>query len=239
MGDQNYAIRNTQYAIRNTSSHFTMSYTDSTYTPLLDRLDSGESLLWSGQPNARSYMFRGIWFTLPFSILWFGFAIVWESSVITAGAPIFFWLWGIPFLLVGFYMTIGRYLVTARDAGRTFYAVTNHRILIQSGLFNRQFVSIDLLTLPYLQLTEQSNGRGTITFAPGGPMQSMMGGGAWFGGMVVGGGWSSRGNAQPPAFVAVDRAAEVYRIIEAARRKGQDQQTPAETRPLSGSGYSF
>ena len=215
-----------------------MSYSDSTYTPLLDRLDSGESLLWNGQPNPRAYMFRGVWFLLPFSIMWFGFAIFWESSVIMSGAPLFFWLWGIPFLLVGFYMTIGRYWVAAREAARTFYGVTNRRILIQSGAFNRQFISIDLLTLPYLQLNEQGNGRGTITFAPGGPMQNFAGG-AWFGGMVAAGAWSSRGNAQPPAFVAVDRAAEVYRIIEAARRQGQEQQAPAETRPLSGSGYSF
>ena len=214
-----------------------MTETD-TYTPLLDRLEPGERLLWSGQPHARSYMFRGGWFLLPFSILWFGFAIFWESAVILSGAPILFWLWGIPFLLVGVYMTVGRFWIAARAAARTFYGVTNRRILIELGAFNRQFVSIDLLTLPYLQLNEQSSGRGTITFAPGGPLQNFAGG-AWFGGMVAGGVWSSRGNAQPPAFVAIDRATEVYRIIETARRQGQEQQPPAETRPLSGSGYSF
>jgi hypothetical protein len=214
-----------------------MTNTDA-YNPLFDRLEPDETLLWSGQPNAHVYMFRGAWFLIPFGIMWFGLAIIWESGVILAEAPLPLWLWGIPFLLVGFYLTIGRYLGAAWEAGRTFYAVTSRRILIQSGAFNRQFVSIDLLTLPYLHLTEQGNGRGTLTFAPGGPMQNFAGG-AWLGGVVIGGVWSSRGNVQPPAFVAIDRAAEVYRIIEHAQREVQQARPPAETRPLRGSSYSF
>jgi hypothetical protein len=89
-----------------------------------------------------------------------------------------------------------------------------------------------------VQLNEQGNGRGTITYAPGGPLQNFAGG-AWFGGMVAGGVWTSRGNAQPPAFSAIDRATEVYRIIEQVRRDAQQERAPAETRPLSSSGYSF
>jgi hypothetical protein len=211
---------------------------ESPYTPLRDRLEPGERLLWNGQPNPRMYMFRGGWLLLPFSILWFGFAIFWEATVILSGAPILFWLWGVPFLLIGFYMTVGRFWMAAREAARTFYGVTNRRILIESGVFNRQFVSIDLFTLPYLQLTEQGNGRGTVTFAPGGPLPTVAGG-AWVGGLIVGGVWTSRGTAQPPAFIAIDHAAEVYRIIEQARREAQQARPPAETRPLRGSGYSF
>lgn len=211
---------------------------ESPYTPLIDRLEPGESLLWSGRPNGRVYMFRGGWFLIPFAIMWFALAIIWESSVILSGAPILFWLWGVPFLLIGFYMTVGRYWMAAREAARTFYGVTNRRILIESGVFNRQFVSIDLFTLPYLQLTEQGNGRGTVSFAPGGLLPTVAGG-AWFGGLIMGGIWTSRGNTQPPAFIAIDRAAEVYRIIETARRETQQERPPAETRPLRGSGYSF
>ncbi len=215
-----------------------MSYPDSTYTPLLDRLEPGEELLWSGQPNRRAYVLRGAWVLLPFSIMWFGFAIFWEGSAIFTGAPIFFWIWGVPFVLIGFYLTIGRYLIAAREAASTCYGVTTRRILIQSGLFRPQVVSIDLATLPYLQLTEQSTERGTITFAPVSQGPNVAGG-AWLGGVIAVGTWSSRSTTQPPAFVMIDHAAEVYRIIETARRQGQQQQPPAETRPLSGSGYSF
>src|SRR6185436_15981596 len=34
-----------------------------------------ERILWEGQPDVRSFMLRGWWFIVPFSILWGGFAI--------------------------------------------------------------------------------------------------------------------------------------------------------------------
>jgi hypothetical protein len=50
------------------------------------------------------------------------------------------------------------------QADRTFYAVTTRRILIQSGMLNRQWRSVDLLTISNLQLVRQSEGTGTIYF---------------------------------------------------------------------------
>ena len=73
------------------------------------QLSLGEQLLWSGMPR-QGFAFRKTdLYTVPFSAMWLGFAIFWESSVFYTNAPLFFRLWGIPFILVGIYMLVGRF----------------------------------------------------------------------------------------------------------------------------------
>jgi len=84
--------------------------------------------------------------------------------VVTTQAPFFFKLWGIPFVLVGLYIVVGRFFVDARTRGRTFYGVTSERIIIISGVFSRQTKSLQLRTLSDISLTERADGSGTITF---------------------------------------------------------------------------
>src|ERR1051326_4937198 len=131
--------------------------TNSAASEIERELSLGERLLWSGQPRRGFRLRSSDAFVIPFSLLWCGFAIFWEASVVTKGAPFFFMLWGIPFILVGLYIVFGRFFVDARTRGRTFYGVTSQRIIIVSGLFSQQTKTLQLRTLSDISLSKRSD----------------------------------------------------------------------------------
>ena len=141
-------------------------------------LQPDERLLWSGQPIRGVRLSAADAFLIPFSILWGGFAIFWESVVIAQGRPLFFALWGIPFVVIGLYLMFGRFWFDAAQRARTFYALTDRRIIIVSGVFSHSTRSLNLRTLSDITLTKKQNGSGTISFGPRNPMFAWWGGAA-------------------------------------------------------------
>src|SRR5689334_21317844 len=79
-----------------------------------------ERLLWSGQPRQGWVFGASEWMVTAFAIMWTGFAVFWEWSAYKSGAPLFFLLWGVPFVLVGLYMIGGRFYVDALQRERTY-----------------------------------------------------------------------------------------------------------------------
>ena len=105
------------------------------------QISLGETLLWSDQPKQDFFLRSSDAYVIPFSLLWCGFAVFWESAALFGNSPFFFKLWGIPFVLVGLCMVIGRFFVDARRRAKTYYGVSSERIIIVSGIFNRDVVA--------------------------------------------------------------------------------------------------
>jgi hypothetical protein len=174
------------------------------------KLKSGERLLWNGKPQGGIRFRSSDAFLIPFSLMWGGFAVSWEVSVILSSAPFFFKLWGIPFVLAGIYIIFGRFIVDAKNRDKTIYAVTNQRIIIISALFGRKIKSLNLRTLPELTLNEKSDGSGTITFGSTSAF-NVWGNPSWPG----------TAQTQVPSFEMINNARQVYNTIQAVQQQPQ------------------
>jgi len=170
-------------------------------------LEADERLMWSGAPREGVVLRRGDIVLIPFSVLWGGFAIFWEATVLRSGAPLFFALWGIPFVLVGLYLIFGRFFVDAKSRARTAYGVTDRRIVVVAGLRSRSVRSLPLSAVPEIVLDEMADGSGTITFGPSHPMTR------WAGGA----GWPGARRSVGISFDMIPRAREVYGRIRDAQ----------------------
>lgn len=123
-----------------------------------------ETVLWRGKPGTGHLLTGGDAFMIPFSIFWCGFAIFWETTAIIGGVPFFFCLFGIPFVCVGLYLVLGRFLWTAYIRKRTAYVITNKKIIRRRGS------KVDVLsksTLPAAQTEFFKDGSGTVRFCTG------------------------------------------------------------------------
>lgn len=177
---------------------------------LKHRLEPQERLLWWGRPKL-GLMFRRIDLLLvPFSLVWGGFAIYWETSVLTMGAPVFFALFGGIFVVAGLYLIVGRFFHDAWRRAGTCYGVTTRRILILS---RSAMKSLELRQLSEVGLIESSDGSGSLAFGPElGLFQYNRGFGIW------------TGTPTTPTFEKIANVGEVHSVI---RRAQSDLDRPA------------
>jgi hypothetical protein len=161
--------------------------------------------LWTARPGLGLALRATDAFLIPFSLLWCGFAVFWEATVLRVHAPLVFPIFGSVFVAVGLYFVFGRFLADAWARRRTLYAVTDRRIVIVSGVLRRQVRSLFLEGLAEVNLTARRNGKGTLTFGrdtnPWGPMNA---------------GFLARSNA--PAFELIETPQQVLSMIRGAQR---------------------
>lgn len=181
---------------------------------LREHLLPEERILWSGQPAPGVHFTTADIFLVPFSLFWGGFAIFWEISAlksIPSGAPgavnVIFPLFGIPFVLMGLYLIFGRFIFKAWKKRRTYYAVTDRRVISLIRVFGDHFMEADVKSISSISRRMRSSGVGSIAFGGSGASSA----------------WSSMfANAEfgmpgympsQLAFVDIENAEPVYKLI--------------------------
>jgi hypothetical protein len=189
-------------------------------TILRPKLDADERLLWCGQPRKKKRLHLSDVVVCLFVLVWSAFFAVgmvslftqetepeaqqgelWELAIQILGTIIL----GL-FLLVGLAVLFWHFWVRRQAWRKTYYGVTNRRIIIVSGVFEQSVKSIFLRTLTVVTLTEQRHGVGTITFSQDAP---------WYFDYHV---WPVLGDGMIAAFQLIDRVGEVYNVIMQAQR---------------------
>jgi len=189
-------------------------------------LMSGENLLWTGKPNPSVIFHSDDKIIIPFSLLVGGFAIFWELGVfgfwgagpVTAerqpqGAEysIFKALWGVLFILIGQYLIWGRFLSDAWLKRRTYYAITNRRVLVIQEGWRRKTSWLSINTIPTVK--REGSRRGTIWFGKKLPLLSLSASGHKVRNM------SRFYIDDTPVFADIDDLDYVYRMVSDLREK--------------------
>jgi hypothetical protein len=172
---------------------------------LSDSLEPGESLIWTGAPRQGLLLRPYDIYVIPFSLLWSGFMVY---GVLRSGGPPFFVFWSIPFLLMAFYITVGRFYIDARIRASTAYGLTDRRVIIVSGTAFRTTTSLPLGALAEITLQEGNDGTGTIYFGRPQPL------GTWYTGQ-----WPGMSRYRMASFELIPDARRVHsQLLEAQRR---------------------
>jgi len=141
-------------------------------------LESKEVLLWSGKPKGGIVFRLPDLFLIPFSLAWTGVAIYWV--VLATKGSVIFSLFGIPLVVIGLMLSIGRFFMDAKLRDNTVYGITEERIIIKRGVFKEKSVSVRIKSLTHVQMIEKRDGSGTIIFEKGTGINLMDEGLGWW-----------------------------------------------------------
>lgn len=199
---------------------------------LQPELSSGERIQWAAMPNPSIIFHSDDWSVIPFSLIWTGFFVFWEGLSLgiwrvnaKPSAPdTFMVLWGIPFLLIGQYMVWGRFFEDAWLKRRTYYAITDRRVLLLQEGWKRKTQFSYLESIP--EISREGGDVGTLwlgaklpTFGGGGTKTS---------------GWSRFAISDgAPMLADIDDLDSVYHLILDLREKIRAKSNQPGPDPLS------
>ncbi len=95
-------------------------------------LDENEEILWQGRPDPAFHVDLSTGREMAMGLFFMGFSIFWMAGASQAGGV--FWLFGIPFFMVGFFRVIGRDFWKTYLRRNSWYTLTNERAIIATNL---------------------------------------------------------------------------------------------------------
>ena len=127
------------------------------HAELVNELEPGERVLWTGFP-LRDRLRRRALASLVFPLLWNAFVFLLICGASRQGGTV--WLCAVPFLAMGFPLFTAP-LDAWRAVGTTFYAVTDRRALVFDG---DDVLSYRSATLRAVRCSERADGSGDLVF---------------------------------------------------------------------------
>jgi hypothetical protein len=192
-------------------------------------LHSQEKLLWAGRPPLGIRFCWADLFHIPFTVLWCAGAVAGETIFIVFAvqgrATLVAALVPLPFVIMGAYITVGRFMFDAKARARTYYVVTSERVIIILGLFWRKVKSFDLDTLSQVTLREKRDGSGMIQFGCKTFWDYYRTFGHSWGDRCS---WPGKSWHQMPHFELASDARQTYELIESLRaaKQGEPETLP-------------
>ena len=130
-------------------------------------LGPDESVLWKGTPLKTHLIGKKDGYMIPFSIVWFSFAVFWEANVISGAIKNGTWilspfaLFGMAFVVLGLYITIGRFIHKRILRTKTTYVVTERRFFRH---INGETTILSFDSRPSMSVEYYKDGSGKIIF---------------------------------------------------------------------------
>lgn len=131
-----------------------------------------ENIQWVGQPDPNVIFSKSDILLIPFSLMWGGFAIFWEATALSSTLSsknfttpdLIFPLFGIPFVLIGLYMIFGRFLHKKWKKQRTYYAVTDKRVLVLTKTLGSTIQAKSINNIETITKSVGHDGNGSLIF---------------------------------------------------------------------------
>lgn len=134
-------------------------------------LREGELIVWTGRPKSGIRLIESDRIFLPMSIILIGFSGFLDYVMIYYQPGIFYILITATLNIIAVYTSFGRFILSKMRRERTFYCITNQRILKhikQSPL--PKWSTLPLKNLEKIEYTHEHDGTGFILFGDTNPL---------------------------------------------------------------------